>query len=583
MSSAKAAEYHLSPQGDDANPGTPSAPWRTIEKANKDLRPGDTALFLPGEYSGTICPANSGSEDAPITYRSRDRYNAVLVGSAGIPPVKMSDRDHIAIDGFRFDPGTEGWVDVERCNGLEIRNCDMVNGGTHYLVLHAVDCESIRLIDCQFRKNHFRGDMVHLDRCDRAVIEGCSFSHVGHGPFVLRSCNYAVVRSNLFHNPWGRNQVIWTSGRVLFESNVVTEALDSAYSATSAAKHLTIDGIFRFNRIYGNRYLPMVSGSYVPPKRWAEDVNEPFRMEDTRIYHNVLADNLFRAWRLWGITTSGNEFVNNIFSGNDPFGAGIQLTIDPHSTDDNRFSHNIICADTPGRTAVRFGRKLWTTRQANEQGPAYQYWRVFENNIDAVPAFVDPGNADHRLSPSSAGIDGGRPLTQTSMAGSGRQLPVVDGRWFYDGNGIPGERGDLIAVGSADNVARVEKVELNYYRPAILHLDRDLSWDADSPVSLPWTGDAPDIGVWQGGSSDAMPVYAVARPSTVPPGDTVEFEALIHNPEGVREATWEFGDGASAMGFAASHTYERIGPYPVRLRLVHADGYTVRAMLLVKV
>ena len=101
--------------------------------------------------------------------------------------------------------------------------------------------------------------------------------------------------------------------------------------------------------------------------------------------------------------------MNNIFSGNDPFGAGTQLTIEPHTTDDNRFAHNIICADRPGRTTVRFDRKLWTTPQADEQGPSYQYWKVFENNIDAVPGFLDPANADYRLSPDSPGIDQGRP------------------------------------------------------------------------------------------------------------------------------------------------------------------------------
>ena len=55
---------------------------------------------------------------------------------------------------------------------------------------------------------------------------------------------------------------------------------------------------------------------------------------------------------------------------------------------------------------------------------------------------------------------------------------------FYDGFGIEGEEGDFIVVGTGDNLAQVLRVELRYYQSAILHLDREVTWEDGMPVTL---------------------------------------------------------------------------------------------------
>jgi hypothetical protein len=80
---ALGAEYYLSPEGDDEAAGTRDAPWLSIEKANATLEAGDTAIFLPGEYAGTIAPVNSGAADQPITFRSEEPRAARIVPSGG--------------------------------------------------------------------------------------------------------------------------------------------------------------------------------------------------------------------------------------------------------------------------------------------------------------------------------------------------------------------------------------------------------------------------------------------------------------------------------------------------------------------
>ena len=45
---SSAAQYFVSPSGEDENPGTREQPWKTIAKANEMLQPGDTVTFLDG-------------------------------------------------------------------------------------------------------------------------------------------------------------------------------------------------------------------------------------------------------------------------------------------------------------------------------------------------------------------------------------------------------------------------------------------------------------------------------------------------------------------------------------------------------
>ena len=93
---ALAARYYVSPSGSDSNNGTTStSAWRTIGKANNTLRAGDMVVVLPGTYSESIDPANSGSPGFLITY----------VGSLADPAsiqvnnIQLSGNDFISVKG----------------------------------------------------------------------------------------------------------------------------------------------------------------------------------------------------------------------------------------------------------------------------------------------------------------------------------------------------------------------------------------------------------------------------------------------------------------------------------------------------
>ena len=65
----------------DDNPGSAEKPWKTIGKAAATLQPGDTVVVKSGIYRERIKPANSGTENNPITYRAAHRDEVVISGA----------------------------------------------------------------------------------------------------------------------------------------------------------------------------------------------------------------------------------------------------------------------------------------------------------------------------------------------------------------------------------------------------------------------------------------------------------------------------------------------------------------------
>jgi hypothetical protein len=75
-------EYIVSPSGDDGNPGTHEAPFRTINRAAQIAQPGDTITVQSGVYREWVRPARGGSsEETRITYRAAPGADVRIVGS----------------------------------------------------------------------------------------------------------------------------------------------------------------------------------------------------------------------------------------------------------------------------------------------------------------------------------------------------------------------------------------------------------------------------------------------------------------------------------------------------------------------
>ncbi len=566
-----ATEYFIGPDGDDEAAGSREAPWRSIERANDALRPGDTAVFLPGEYAGTISPANNGLAGAPIAYRSAEPRAARLIPDDG-EIISLDGHEHITIADFHIDGQMRAnWGQVTDSDHITISGCEMRNG-PRTMVFRG--CTHLRLIDNHLSADRMRGDMVHVLQSSEVLIEGNSITRVGHCPLRIANCFHVVVRANVFRAEWGRNYEFWHNGRLLIEDNIITRARDSAGSADSRAKNLYDDSIFRRNLVFDNLHTPMNSGSYLGRRAGATQHGwGAFVAVNSRFYHNTIADNLGHGWEIGGVNVSSNVFKNNIFHRNDYAGIGTQVVRADGLNRSNRFMTNILSGAAPGAPTVRFAGDFWTTDEANENTRLGTggFWSEFHGNIDADPGFVDAANRDYRLSSESAAIDAGTPLTWALGEGTGRELPVTDGTWFYDGFGIEGEEGDFISVGHGDNIAQIQRIEPQPYQPTILHLDREVTWEDAMPVSLPWAGEAPDIGAIQHGAAHPTAVVALANPAAVEPGEPVSFSLDTFGRE-VVAVRWDFDDGTVSDEMEPTHAFEESGHYGVTVRATFADG-----------
>jgi hypothetical protein len=565
------AEYFLSPDGSDDAAGTREQPWQSIAKANATVEPGDTVTFLPGEYTGSIAPERSGTQDAPIVYRSSEPLAAILTPESGVNAIAPQGISYLSVEDFRVDAGgVGGWVNASGCDHLTISGCVMRDANYTATIARS---EQVRLIGNTFSKDRVNGNMWNVLECSYVLIEGNELARVGHSPMQITTCQNVVVRANCFRNPWGRNYEFWASGKVLVEGNVVTRARDSGYSADSRAKNLYIDGIYRFNRVFDNLHTPLNSGSYMPvgsaPTKY---FREPFRLMNSRIYHNTIADNLGHGWEIGGLAVSSNEFANNIFHRNDWTGLNVQFVYGADVSRDNRVRGNLFRGSEPGQALINYRGTPMTVEEAHQRGTRLaDHWSEMQDNVDADPAFVDPERNDYRLGEGSGAVDAGVPLALAVGEGTGRELTVTDGRAFFDGFGIEGERGDWIAVGAGDNLARIERVEERYYLPAILHLDREVRWTDGMPVSLPWSGERPDAGVYERGGAHPTQIIARAEPAYPRPGEPVRFsvDALGKTLTAIR---WDFRDGTFSDEPAPEHTWAEAGDHGVLVRCEFEGG-----------
>ena len=501
--------YYLAPTGHDGGPGTREQPWQTLAKANATVQPGDTVVLGAGRYQGLIEPVAGGEPGRPITWRAEPALGAVITGgpSAGGPVtcVRLVKKSWLRLADLALEPERGGGMQLQgversRFSGLRLTRSDGV-----YAPVDCRDCHHNQFVDIVCDRavlagadGHIATDMWSNYHCTHTVFDRCVFRRAGHHPFQMWfDSDHNVVRRCVFDGRWGRDFEFFSTPRVLIEQCVITNSADSSGSADGRAKLFTIDGIFRRNVIYRNWSGPLVINSY------QYEQLPIFEMAGTRLYQNTWYRNYEYGFEMIDLNqhpephhVRDNVFANNLFADNDPGGDGLALLLYRNIADDNRFLNNLLWAGRLGAKTVYYdftfpGLKAWpgqrySAPEANQALPGQ-----FAANLEADPRLTAPRRDDFRLRPDSPCRDAGRPLAATTAAGRGAELPVDDARWFYDGFGIDGEQGDLIWVGQAKAEARVKQADL---ARRVLLLDRPLTWATGDPVTLPFAGQAPDLG-----------------------------------------------------------------------------------------
>ncbi|MGM0493863.1 MAG: right-handed parallel beta-helix repeat-containing protein [Armatimonadota bacterium] len=574
LGSCAAEQYYLTPDGDDGDAGTREAPWQSLEKASEAAEAGDTVILLPGDYPGQLRPTSSGTDEAPIVFRAEERMTARLTGESGEMAIVLDGLEHVRLEGLhvRPDGAGRGWLIVRNCSHVTIDDCRMIGstGGAS----HIDTCEDVTVRNSAFERHTGGINMLRVSDTTRLLFEGNTISRAGHSPFQFHpdhSNSYIVIRGNVFHAAWGRSFEHFGTQHVLFEHNIVTNAFNSGWSGSANAKFATTLGIFRFNRVFRNPHGPI--NLY------------PFRdvyLDSIRLYNNVFDDN-----EHYGIAANSSHgqtrdllFANNIFSRNDEYGWQRQIRLSGGTPEQVRLVSNVFATSGPEEAVVSdYGEELTVEALESEEVRDERGARYL-GNMNVEPGYRDWENYDHALREDSPLRDAGCFLTAAVGAGDGTLLAVEDAAPFYDGYGIDGEQGDLVAIGTAEQRARVVEVD---HEASTLRLDREVRWEDGDPVSLAWSGAAPDIGVYEHGDDGRAAAQVVVEPFEVTPGEQVTMRAVVHGdarPESVR---WWLGDGKVAEGAEITHVYDEAYDYAIRAEVHNADGRIHRAPGYVRV
>jgi len=547
--------------GNDANAGTESLPWRTIQKAADTMVAGDTVLVKNGTYNERVSESTNGSQGQLITYQVYYGHTVKVIGGFNLYG------NYIKLDGFHVTGASP---------------CDSENGvGIH------VPGSYIEVVNCHAYENKEGG----LD--------------------TSRSSDHCTIKNNKFYKNGGRGAMIEGTNH-LIENNEI-------YDSRCAPCNGDADGfdVFGSGHTFKGNYIHDISYSNNPGYSPHIDAFQTWQDQ----YHAAIQNSVFEqnwiellvslsgwehgtGWMLEGgaknITIknnivkacrgvqvgngSGLKILNNTFIGDLSFPvnhnpAGIWVDSISNST----IKNNTIC-EQPWMAIYSSGCSnididYNSTYNSNESIPG---GNIQLHDLWAVnPKFVSLSGGNYHLQSDSPCIDVGATLPEVAND--------------YDGNSRP--QGPLYDIGAYEYkgaravapVASLTAYPTQGIPPLLVSFDASASYDPDGSItSYKWDfGDgSTGSGVTTNHTYQKSGVYTakltvtdnanrsasttkvitvgtppvasfVASPTAGRAPLTVNFDASSsYDPDGtIVSYSWDFGDGSSGSGRIVPHIY----------------------------
>ncbi len=156
--------FFVKPDGDDAADGlSVKTAWKTLARAAKVLRAGDTVYFEQGVYDGDVIIKGGQACAEPISWRARGTARVLMPGA----------------------------IQVEGCQGIEFERLNFAS------TVSVTASEKVRFNNCRF---FAKNKALHASQCTGLMITHSEFTHFAQAGVQLDGCTGVELSSNVYDN-----------------------------------------------------------------------------------------------------------------------------------------------------------------------------------------------------------------------------------------------------------------------------------------------------------------------------------------------------------------------------------------------
>jgi hypothetical protein len=452
-----AAERFVSPTGNNSNPGTRLAPWRSVAYAATTVVAGDTVRVQAGTYDETVVETTDGTKSSPITY--------VADGPVALRRFDITG-DYVKVIGFEFTHTNDYRNEALRVTGAT--GVELIDNYIHHTS----------------RNGHSGG--LTIGNATNLIVRGNRFFKTG-----ILGTTASDTDAKAIGERYGYN----SSSGVLIEYNAFSEVVE--YINPAGQKFL----------IRNN-----VAGPSGPD--WPA-AHIDFVQPNGEIQHSFIDAN----WHVENPMTDSHFYLDEglgthyvTITRNISIRSGDVLVLQWRLATNHYGAHNI-WAETavgPGRTLssahcflIWDSRNNWdindvfyrTTTDSQPYGHNGTWQITSDGIVMGNPGWASYSSRNLLLTNRSPAIDTGAKLTRTVDFGSNsRTIAVEDAHWFHDGLNMT--IGSKVYVGSDNNLT---VTGVNWAAKTIT-VDSPISWSSGEPVGYAYLGLGPDKNAIEFGS-----------------------------------------------------------------------------------